>query len=232
MEPHVLSHSLGSTIAPAISITGNTRSGTSELDKQQRNPPSSSGDTVTLSQEGKDKAAQVSGNGQAATNLDEQDLRQLQQLKRRDIEVRTHEQAHLSAAGAHAKGGPSFTYQKGPDGNSYAVGGEVGIDVSKESTPEATISKMQTIKRAALAPANPSSADRRIAAQATAKEMQAQQELMAQQQEELLQSDKAANPLTSPISQNTPSSSPPVSTSSSYSTLKMKIDAYEQMAHT
>ncbi len=40
---------------------------------------------------------------------------------------------------------------------------------------------MQTIRRAALAPAHPSSADRAIAAQATAKELQAKQEIQAQE---------------------------------------------------
>ncbi len=98
--------------------------------------------------------------------LTNQELQEIQKLKTRDAEVRTHEQAHLSSAGQYATGGPSFTYQKGPDGNRYAVGGEVPIDVSKESSPEATITKMRIIRRAALAPADPSAADRQIAAQA------------------------------------------------------------------
>lgn len=113
------------------------------------------GDTVDLSQEGREKAGQsefLLGTDTTAKDksLDQKELAQLQQLKLRDTEVRNHEQAHLSAAGQFARGGASFTYRKGPDGASYAIGGEVGIDVSKESTPEATISKMQTIKRAAL----------------------------------------------------------------------------------
>lgn len=151
-------------------------------------------DKVTLSQEGKEKNLQAEVHAiegettltKDAIKLDKQDLSQLQQLKLRDTEVRTHEQAHLSAAGQYARGGASFTYQKGPDGGSYAVSGEVNIDVTKESSPEATISKMQTIKRAALAPANPSGADRRIAAQANVKEAQARQELLQIQQEEFL----------------------------------------------
>ncbi|MGB3224757.1 MAG: putative metalloprotease CJM1_0395 family protein [Desulforhopalus sp.] len=151
-------------------------------------------DKVTLSQEGKERASRSEAHAadeeapftEDATKRDTQDLSQLQQLKLRDTEVRTHEQAHLSAAGQYARGGASFTYQKGPDGGSYAVAGEVNIDVTKEPSPEATIAKMQTVKRAALAPANPSGADRRIAAQANVKEAQARQELLQIQQEEFL----------------------------------------------
>jgi len=117
--------------------------------------------------------------------LTAEELKQLSQLKSRDREVRAHEQAHLSVAGQHAAGGASFTLERGPDGNSYAVGGEVPIDVSSESTPEATIQKMQTIRRAALAPADPSSADRQIAAQASAKEMQARREKATELQKNL-----------------------------------------------
>ena len=70
------------------------------------------------------------------------------------------------------------------------MGGEVGIDVGKERTPEATIAKMQTIKRAALAPASPSAADRSIAAHASVMEAQARQEILLQRQEEFLHAEK------------------------------------------
>jgi hypothetical protein len=98
---------------------------------------------------------------------------ELQKLKARDTEVRAHEQAHLASAGQHAAGGPTFVYQTGPDGKRYAVGGEVPIDISKEPTPEATITKMRAVRRAALAPASPSPADRQIASQAASLEAQA-----------------------------------------------------------
>ena len=114
-----------------------------------------------------------------------EELKQLVQLKSRDREVRSHEQAHLAVAGQYASGGASYTYQRGPDGNSYATGGEVPIDIGSEPTPEATIQKMRTVRRAALAPAEPSGADRQIAAQAAAKETQARQELAQELQEDL-----------------------------------------------
>jgi hypothetical protein len=103
----------------------------------------------------------------------------LRELQGRDREVRTHEQAHLASAGAYARGGVSFVYQRGPDGRMYAVGGEVGIDIGRAATPEETIVKMQTVRRAALAPAEPSAADRRIAAQASIRLAEAQRELQA-----------------------------------------------------
>ncbi len=116
----------------------------------------------------------------------------LRELQTRDREVRSHEQAHLAAAGRYARGGPSYTYQQGPDGRRYAVGGEVGIDTGKEKTPEETIVKMQTVRRAAMAPTSPSAADRAIAATATATEAQARQELQAEQAEELREMTAAA----------------------------------------
>lgn len=198
--------------------------------------PSRPEDRVFLSQEGKDKASkdeahfirQESTTAEIKNGLTQQQLAELQQLKSRDTEVRTHEQAHLSAAGQYARGGASFTYQKGPDGGSYAVGGEVGIDVAKESTPEETIAKMQTIKRAALAPANPSGADKRIAAQANAKETQARQELLHVQQEELLAGESAENSQVKNQLVNRDKN--PELIASSYGNLKSKIAAYEKMA--
>lgn len=109
--------------------------------------------------------------------LSEAEQLQLAQLKQIDTEVRAHELAHLAAAGQYAKGGASFQYQRGPDGQSYAVGGEVQIDTSREASPEATISKMQTVRAAALAPADPSPQDRKVAARASMVMTDAGQEL-------------------------------------------------------
>jgi len=112
------------------------------------------------------------------------DLATLKRLQARDKEVRAHEQAHLAAAGQYAVSGASFQYQRGPDGQTYAVGGEVSISTGPENSPSATITKMEAVRRAALAPASPSSADRQIAAQAAATLAQARQELQQQQQTE------------------------------------------------
>ena len=109
----------------------------------------------------------------------------LAELKARDREVRAHEQAHLAAAGPYAKGPPTYEFQTGPDGQPYAVGGEVRIDTSPvPGNPEATVIKAQTIKRAATAPANPSAQDRQVAAQAARLEAEARQEIKKERAEE------------------------------------------------
>ncbi|MEM6760089.1 MAG: putative metalloprotease CJM1_0395 family protein [Pseudomonadota bacterium] len=105
---------------------------------------------------------------------------QIKALEARDREVRRHEQAHAAVGGQYA-GAPTYTYQVGPDGRRYAVGGAVSIDVSPvPGDPAATIDKMEVVRAAALAPASPSAADRQVAALATAQRLQAMADLMAQ----------------------------------------------------
>ncbi len=101
----------------------------------------------------------------------------LRQLQTRDTVVRSHESAHIAAGGGVVTGGASFTYQKGPDGKQYAVGGEVGIDLSPVAgNPKATAAKMETVKAAALAPAQPSAQDLTVAAAAAQQGAQARLE--------------------------------------------------------
>lgn len=106
--------------------------------------------------------------------------RKLAELKARDQEVRAHEAAHMAAGGSLVKGGASFSYQRGPDGGLYAVGGEVSIDTSPERDPRATLAKAERIRAAALAPSDPSSTDRAAAAAASAMAAQAAAELARQ----------------------------------------------------
>lgn len=111
------------------------------------------------------------------------DLQLVHELKARDREVRTHEQAHLAAAGGLAHSGPSYQFKRGPDGRQYATGGEVKIDVSPVvNDPKATLAKAQKITRAALAPAQPSQADRNVAARANAMALQAHADLQRESQ--------------------------------------------------
>lgn len=112
--------------------------------------------------------------------LSEEDLIEVRELQQRDAEVKTHEQQHAAVGGQYA-GAPSYTYERGPDGKRYAVGGAVSIDVAPvNGDPAATIRKMEVVRRAALAPAQPSSADRAIAADAAQKSAQARAELAQQ----------------------------------------------------
>lgn len=106
-----------------------------------------------------------------------EERKEIEQLKSRDREVRAHEQAHLAAAGSLATSGANYTYQRGPDGVNYAVGGDVKIDTSPGDTPEDTIRRAQIIRAAAMAPAEPSGQDRAVAAQAASMEADARAEL-------------------------------------------------------
>lgn len=127
--------------------------------------------------------AQDKSSAQQEQQLKEQ--RQINDLASRDREVRAHEQAHASVGGQYA-GSPTYSFTRGPDGVSYAVGGEVSIDTSPvPNDPEATLRKAQVIRAAASAPAEPSPQDRRVAAQAASLENEARAQLAAQSASEV-----------------------------------------------
>ena len=129
-----------------------------------------------------DSTASKTASGEPLT---EEQERQVQQLKQTDAKVRAHEQAHAAAGGPYA-GAPSYQFTTGPDGKRYATSGEVEIDVTPiRGNPEATIRKMDTVIRAALAPAEPSSQDLAVARTAQQQRTQAQAELAKQRTEEL-----------------------------------------------
>jgi hypothetical protein len=119
----------------------------------------------------------------APAQLSEDERAVVDKLKSRDSAVRAHEMAHVSAAGGLA-GAPVYSYQTGPDGKRYAIGGSVSIDTSAESSPEDTIAKAQRIRSAALAPADPSAADRAVASRAARMESQARQAMARQASDE------------------------------------------------
>lgn len=108
---------------------------------------------------------------------------EIQELKARDREVRAHEQAHAAVGGQYA-GSPSYDFETGPDGQQYAVGGEVSIDISKEETPEETVRKMQQVRAAALAPNEPSPQDLRVAGEATQRASEARTEIARENSEQ------------------------------------------------
>jgi len=139
-------------------------------------------DSVTLSDEAVAARKGTLSQG-PISGLSPKEQAQVQRLQQVDRQVRQHEQAHLAVAGAYARGGANYSYTTGPDGRQYATGGEVSMDVSPERTPEATIRKMETVKRAAVAPANPSSQDRTVYAAAAQTELAAQQQLAKEQQQ-------------------------------------------------
>lgn len=103
----------------------------------------------------------------------------IRNLESRDKEVRNHERAHASVGGAFT-GSPSYSFEIGPNGKKYAVGGEVSVDVTPVAgNPKETIAKMKKIQAAALAPANPSAQDVRVAATASSIILESQAELIS-----------------------------------------------------
>lgn len=128
-------------------------------------------ETVTAASDQSRRNGQTSSQGDDASSEEDkkkaqQEEKVIQDLKKRDAEVRTHEQAHKTAGGQYA-GSPAFEMTKGPDGQSYATGGHVNIDISAiPDEPQATLNKMSQIKSAALAPAEPSAQDLKVAARA------------------------------------------------------------------
>ncbi len=136
---------------------------------------------VEINKSSKDKKDKES----SQEKLTPQEEAKVAELKAIDLAVRAHEAAHISVGGGAVRGGASFTYVKGPDGQNYAVAGEVAIDTSAEDSPEKTIRKMQQVRAAALAPADPSGQDYKVASTATMLEMRARIELMQEKTEEM-----------------------------------------------
>lgn len=102
-----------------------------------------------------------------------QDVRVLQQTEEKVI---AHERAHMSAGGQFA-GGVSYQYTQGPDGKRYISGGEVPISIRPGRNPAETVRNMQQVRRAALAPADPSPQDLSVASAASLIEMKAAHEI-------------------------------------------------------
>ena len=121
--------------------------------------------------------------------LSKEEQRIVSELQAADTNVRAHEAAHM-AAGGGLTSPASYTYERGPDNKMYAVAGEVGISTSEGNTPQESLNKAQTIRRAALAPADPSPQDLKVAAQAASMEMSARAEIL---QEKMAQNSQNSN---------------------------------------
>lgn len=134
---------------------------------------------------GGDRAAKPNGE-----KLSDAELRQLERLKVTDQEVRRHELAHQVAGGQHT-GAVSYEFERGVNGQRYAVAGEVSVDYSPvPGDPGATVRKMEQVISAALAPLDPSPQDRQVAATARQYLLGAQLE-QARQQDAMNQAREA-----------------------------------------
>ncbi|MFN2258111.1 MAG: putative metalloprotease CJM1_0395 family protein [Desulfuromonadaceae bacterium] len=128
-----------------------------------------------------DSSAAGSSPGMRGSDIPPAEQQEVQELKQRDQEVRTHEAAHAAVGGQYA-GAPSLEYETGPDGKRYAVSGEVSIDLGKvKGDPQETIDKMEQVQAAAMAPAQPSAQDRRVASRAAQIAAQSRMDLRMEQ---------------------------------------------------
>lgn len=154
----------------------------------ENNTGNSSGDKTSNAEnntQNDDKNAGQKNIGELS--LEEQRI--VSELQAADTNVRAHEAAHM-AAGGGLTSPASYTYERGPDNKMYAVAGEVGISTSQGNTPQESLNKAQTIRRAALAPADPSPQDLKVAAQAASMEMSARAQIM---QEKMAQNSQNPN---------------------------------------
>ena len=121
--------------------------------------------------------------------LTQQEKQEVAELKTTDAEVKAHENAHKAAAAGLRTSAPNYEYETGPDGKKYAVAGDVNISYQTSSDPEVNLKNAQQLKAAALAPAEPSSQDRKVAMKAEREIAKARQEI----QEEELKKEKEAD---------------------------------------
>ncbi|MBX0925720.1 hypothetical protein I9V95_03465 [Campylobacter jejuni] len=121
--------------------------------------------------------------------LSQKEVAQVRELQSIDRNVKAHEAAHQAAGGGLA-GAASFTYTRGPDNQMYATAGEVPISMQKGNTPEETIANARQIAAAAMAPADPSPQDYKVAANATKMEFEARAEAMKLKAEEKEEENK------------------------------------------
>jgi hypothetical protein len=203
-EPYSSLYHIIKTMDLSLGILSGLGSGPSTLDRPAIGAQSAGGQTDPSGGASADAAAtpatrdsdtqrpvRESGESSQLTTEEKAEVRELQ---KRDREVRAHEAAHRAAAGGLASGG-SYTYTRGPDGRSYAVAGEVSIRMPSTNSPEQRLRQAETVRRAALAPADPSPQDRQVAAQATAMAAQARGEIQAANRQQMAENqEQAANP--------------------------------------
>ena len=125
--------------------------------------------------------------------LTPQEKQEVAELKTTDAEVRAHEQAHKAAAGGLRTSAPNYEYETGPDGKKYAVAGDVNVSYQHSSDPEVNLRNAQQLKASALAPADPSSQDRKVAAQADREITEARQEILEEQKQTEKNEENSSN---------------------------------------
>jgi hypothetical protein len=157
-------------------IPANSRTSGGGLDKRQTSAAGETNQTTSRSQNTEATPETPSSPKTDSVQISAE-AREIARLETRDREVKAHEAAHAAVGGQYA-GSPSLTYTKGPDGRNYATDGEVSISVTAiAGDPQATLEKAEIVRAAALAPAQPSAQDMRIASRAAAMATQARADL-------------------------------------------------------
>lgn len=108
-------------------------------------------------------------------NVQPEVKKEIEQLKGIEREVITHESAH-KAASAGVTGSISYSHTTGPDEQRYITGEEVSIQMPNAGESDRTISLLEKVRQAALAPVEPSAQDLRVAASASAQIQQVRAE--------------------------------------------------------
>ncbi|MCK5312571.1 MAG: SprA-related family protein [Desulfobacteraceae bacterium] len=172
-------------IKPADSqLIENRPTGNQKTTDKTKNPENQ--DTGSIKKEASSKIAEeLDGELTRAEKMVVTELKQIDQA------VRKHEMAHVAAGGRYILSSANYSYKNGPDGKRYIVGGEVTIDTAPiPGDPQATINKMQQVRRAALAPVDPSPQDRRVASTAMTISTKAMSELMVTRSKDKIDSDE------------------------------------------
>ncbi|EAI9159667.1 hypothetical protein CXJ96_05295 [Campylobacter coli] len=169
-----------------IGLNYNYASNSSYYDKTQKNNAEQKNTENTNSQNKDSKQNNEQTQMINGVELTIQQVQQVRELQSIDRNVKAHEAAHQAAGGGLA-GAASFSYTRGPDNQMYATAGEVPIRMQKGRTPEETIANARQVAAAAMAPADPSPQDYKVAANALKMEFEARAEatkLKAQEAQE------------------------------------------------
>ena len=108
------------------------------------------------------RAARAAGETRALTASDEAVIRDLKKLER-DLMGREMEQARV---GGGVTGRARHTVETGPDGARYVTDGDASPSIIRGGSPEQELARARAVRRAAMAPASPSSKDLAVANEA------------------------------------------------------------------
>lgn len=117
----------------------------------------------------------------------------LRRLKNRDAHVKAHEASHAGSGGVMTIGAPSYTYQIGPDGKPYAIGGKVTLASRPASNPRMAELHARSLKNASLSVDDPSPQDLAAASSAEAMAREARIAAASYKQQEEQQYSKLPN---------------------------------------